>query len=521
MPFDPHELLAARALLVGDPQAFDNGAAPLLLRAMDRSVAQAIVADRAPIYVTILYGALLRRHEHELEPLHEDLERFLAQALTALDPARDDQAFARDVDSLVGWGCLERHAEPLKIRGYKDLRRERFRYRLTEDAVALLGWLQARLEARLEGRSDDGRDLLVDVLGQLRELVRIVTQWHRGERSEDAPRRTMYLLGRVDDRVNAITEELLGFRASMLAFSARPYDIDALRAILGWLERYVGVYLARLRTLGGEISARIDELSVPRFRRVLGEHQSLLVVERAETPAAFRSGGSLRDAAELLGSLRPFFANDGRLADLCARIDDSARAVLRKMHRHLRELERRNARLEDVRARIAEMAQVVVDEDDPRLAGFVNALVASAHARFGGRSGHTDARLAPPLPRKHAAPAIDRSDRPPLRPKQAPSEAVRELRARRLADLRAWIEASLLRGKSEVRLADAPLHVAAGTPGPSVPRRWLDVSRVRYLDRGRDLRRLGIAIESVSGDVRIGDVSEGVCAPDCIVRVSS
>src|SRR5439155_24941060 len=128
---------------------------------------------------------------------------------------------------------------------------------------------------------------------------------------------------------------------------------------------------------------------------------------------------------------------------------------------------------------------------------------------------YTDARMTPPLPRKHAAPAIDRSNRPPLRPKQAPSEAVRALRARRLSDLREWIEATVLRGKNEVRLADAQLS------GTSVPRRWLDVSRVRHLDRGRDLRWLGVAIESTSGEVRIGDDREGICAPDCIVRVSS
>jgi len=97
-------MVPARALLVGDAHAFDGGAAPLLLRAFDRPVAQAIVAERAPIYVTILYGMLLRRHEHELEPLHEDLERFLAPALAVLEPDRDDQAFARDADALVGWG---------------------------------------------------------------------------------------------------------------------------------------------------------------------------------------------------------------------------------------------------------------------------------------------------------------------------------------------------------------------------------------------------------------------------------
>ena len=85
----------------------------------------------------------------------------------------------------------------------------------------------------------------------------------------------------------------------------------------------------------------------------------------------------------------------------------------------------------------------------------------------------------------------------------------------RYSDLRDWIEGALLRGKDEVRLAEGPPQ------GPSAPRRWLDVSRVRHLDRGRDLRRLGVAIASVPGDVRIGDEREGICAPDCVVKVSS
>lgn len=72
-------------------------------------------------------------------------------------------------------------------------------------------------------------------------------------------------------------------------------------------------------------------------------------------PAAFRASGVLRDAGETLDAGRAFFAGGGRLVELCSRIDESVRAVLRKMHRHLRELERRSARVEDLRARIAEL----------------------------------------------------------------------------------------------------------------------------------------------------------------------
>jgi hypothetical protein len=517
------DLELARALLGSDSQrAFDDGAAPLLAAAFEHPVANVLVADRAPIYLTVLFGMLLLRRAHELEPLHDDLERHAARALAQVsrpqdgrpvaDFARDDQAFSRDIDQLVAWGCLERRAEPLKIRGYKDIRRERFRYRLTEDAVGLLESLEAGLERRLHGSANDGRDLLVDVLGHLKELLRVVTQWHKGERSEDAPRRAMHLLSLVDERSHAIAEELLAFRASMLAFAAKPYDLDALRAILAWLGRYVSVYLERIETLRIEIVSRLDDLAQPRFRRVLAEHHEILAAERQITPAAFRAGGVLRDPQELLDAQKPFFAGGGRLVELCTRIDDSGRAVLRKMARHLREIERRSARLEDLRARMAEVTALDPEAPDERLAAFANAVIGSAHARFGGRQGAASERVAPPMPRRHSPPAGDRAHRPPLRAKKTPPAAVRELRARKLAELRRWLDEHVLKGAPEAHLsADPPKQ-------PDAPRRWADVARARHLNRGRDLVRMDLSIDAASGETRLGDEETALVAPDCVVR---
>jgi hypothetical protein len=414
----------------------------------------------------------------------------------------------------VAWGCLERRAEPLKIRGYKDVRRERFRYRLTDDAVALLEWLEARLQARIEGRSQDSRDLLIDVLGTVKELARVVGAWHRSEHGEESPRRAMYLLTSIDERAHAISEELLGFRASMAAFASRPYDLGALRAILVWLERYIGVYLARIETLRGEIVSRLDDLAVPRMRRALSELHELAARERADAPQAFRATGVLRDSAEILGAERSFFAERGRLVVLCTRIDESARAVLRKMHRHLRELERRSARLQDLRARVDEIATLDPAVEDPRLALFANSLVASAHGRFGTRRGEESGRAVPPMPRRHAAPE-SRGVRQPLRPKRAPPEEARVLRARRLADLRAWVELDILAGRAHVLLSQA-------TPlADDSARRWLDVARARHLDRARDLGKLAVEITEAPGTASLGGVAHGMQAPDCEVKARS
>jgi hypothetical protein len=495
----------------GAREAFERGLSPVLLRAFDHPVASALVVERAPAYVTILHGLLLLRRDHELEPLHEDVERLVAPAARALGEPWDEQLFARDLAQLESWGCIERRAEPLKIRGYKDVSRERYRYRLGEDALAMLEWLEARLQARLEGRTLDSRDLLIDVVGAIRELARVVRHWHAGDRSEDAPRRALHLLTLIDERVHAIGEELLGFRGSMITFASRPYDLGALREILSFLERYVRVYLARIETLRSEIAARLDELAAPRLLRALGELHELLSRERAETPSPFRAHGVLRDPGETLEALRGFFAARGRLTTLCARIDESARAVLRKMHRHLKELERRSARLEDLRARMSELSALPAEAGDPRLAEFANALVGSAHGRFATRRVPEGERLAPPLPRRQTASGA-RGERRPLREKALLPETARALRARRLAELGAWIERELLAGKSEVRLS-------AATPSPEqLPRRWLDTARARHLDRGRDLARLRLTIDAAPGEVALGSGAAGLLAGNCTLR---
>lgn len=505
----------AKALLGGAARdAFERGAAPALLDAFDGPIAAAVVAERAPAYVTLLVALLLLRREHEIEPLHDDVERFVAPAARAIEPGWDEQTLTRDLDQLEAWGCLERRAEPLRIRGYKDIRRERFRYRLTEDAVALLEWLEGRLQARIEGRTQDSRDLMIDVVGAVKELTRVVGQWHKGERGDEAPRRALHLVTSIDERAHAIGEELLGFRASMVAFASRPYDLGALRAILSWLERYVGVYLARIETLRAEIAARLDDLAAPRLERAVAELHLLASRERAEAPAAFRAAGVLRDPVELLGSQRAFFAERGRLVALCARIDESARAVLRKMHRHLRELERRSARIADLRACMGVLAARPAETPDPRFAVFANALVASAHARFAARRAAEAARLEPPMPRRHSALDNGRA-RQPLRAKRAPPEQARELRARRLAELRGWIDEQILASRNEVRLSEA------SPAGDATPRRWLDVARARHLDRGRDLARIAVSIADVEGTVSLGGAAQGLLAPDCIVVVQT
>lgn len=474
--------------------AFADGLAPLLGGGVRGRVTAVVTAERAPYYLTILYGLWLYRRDHELEPLHEDvLARVLAPA--ARHGGYDELLFAQDVKQLVAWEAIDCVTEAHKLRSYKDNRRERFRYRLSDDAVALLEWLEARLAARLHARVGDGRDRLTDIVGQLRELERVLGRWRDGGDDDELARRALHLVECVGDAIDRVGGELIGLRAEMLAFAARPYALASLRAILGWLERYLGRYVERIAALRGELATRLAALAAPRLREALGACQRWIAAAREAVPRVL-GGGGVADAGERLAAHAGFFAPGGPLARMTELVDAAARDVIAKMQRHLRELERRSTRLADLRAAIAAVA--VGPAIDPRRARWIDALVASAQARVDPRPATGANRMAPPAPRG-AVRATRPGPPPPLVRKRGTVEAARELAARRQARLRAWLDEALA-GRARVALAELAGGPLAGVDGPA---RWLEVARAAHLDRGRGLARGGAGFEPAVGEVEI------------------
>ena len=470
-----------------------------------------ITAERSPWYLTILYALLLFRRDHELEPLHEDVLGRVGGPLERLG-GYDGVVFAQDVEQLVRWRAVERVTEAYKLRSYRDNRRERFRYRLTDDAVALLEWLEARLAARLEGRAGDSRDRLTDVLGHLREVRRVLDAWRGGAPDVDPARRALYLFEAIGDAIDDVGTELLTFRSEMLAFASRPYELESLRAILTWLERYVAVYVRRVEELRADIHTKLRELAAPRFRVALEECRAAVAAERAAGPRALR-GAAIAAPADRAAAHVAFFALDGVLAQMCARIDASARAVVLKMQRHLRELERRNARVGDLRAAIRAVAQGAASE--PRLGALGTALVASAHARFDRRDGSAANRATPAMPRAHARTAAAAA-RQPIARKQDGLEAVRDLAARRRQALGGWLT-EMLGDDAQVRLS------ARGLAGPDAPRRWLDAARAWHLRAGKELAAMGFEITRETGEAIVAGTADarretGLAAPDCTIQ---
>ena len=120
---------------------------------------------------------------------------------------------------------------------------------LTEDAVALLEWLEARLAQRATPLRVDANDRLLDVLDRLAELVRLT----------DAPcvdggRRAEHLVRSVEVELDTIARGLVGLHAEMRRFAGRTFEPLALERVVSGLEDAAGF----LRNVG-ERRRELDE----------------------------------------------------------------------------------------------------------------------------------------------------------------------------------------------------------------------------------------------------------------------
>jgi hypothetical protein len=273
----------AAGLLRREPRdGFRRGAHLRLADLADGGVTRFLSAEAAPVYLTLLYALLLFRRRHELDPLHTvlfDEIRPVVESQTAAPYSLD--AFASDVNQLVEWGCLKREVEAERIRGYRDRSRDHFRYTLTSDTVSFLEWLEGRLDHRVHGTLQDGRDLLLDLTQRLNEAAKIVRRLREGGDEEDA-RRLIYLLESADNDMDAIGRDLTVLRAEMHAYSRGLATADDLRRVVDGLERYVARYVRRLRELGGR--------AYMAARRITRK-PALDVLARAQEKAATEGGG--------------------------------------------------------------------------------------------------------------------------------------------------------------------------------------------------------------------------------------
>jgi hypothetical protein len=325
----------------------------------------------------------------------------------------------------------------------------------------------------------------------------------------------------------------------MVQFVTRAYDIETLKAILLWLSRYVEVYLQGIYNLRERILALIASLDTAATRALLANSQALLIEQRRQMPQALRGdlAAEPADAEDLLRHVHEFFARDTKLDELCERIHATAREVIKKMDAKLRELERRNTRIHDLKARIRELANAPVDvrrtgnsfssqnslseaeEEGECLAGyhFINALLLPSHAQLDAQYWDLHSKAAPPRPRSRSQSSPSAVPKSYLKSKTRTKQEIYALEAKKREELRRWLTHDLLKGHNQTRLAGLELG------DPRTAAFWMKLMHFVYVTPAKDLQKLHVQVRKLAhltespASVLIGDATAGMYTPDHLV----
>lgn len=478
-------------------QAPDGDSAGLLTNRC-RQLGHLLLAERAVFYVQILHTMLTLRRQHELEPLHEDLYEAVRPSQEQLAGASyTPEFFLQDLRQLQGWDLIGCRIEKERLRGYRDTRRRKFRYRLEDETTAFLLWLEDRRRDDLHPDEADTRDILEELSGTLREAARLINRSGGATALDlDTARAIVYRLARMGALSDDASRTLNALNVRLLSFAISQYDVAAARSLIGEVDHFLKRFLSRIHALRREIVPEIGKLRLSRHQAVWSACVSLMASERRATPHLLRAREHQDPDADL-HALARFYAEGGALEQLCTRVNASALLVWRKLYAHLRELERRSHRLEDIRARIGEIARCA--PDDTATANFIHALLAPARMIGDMHFWNETLKADPPEPRweKHRV-RVHSSDylgqKDPVDGK--PVVSLEDERLRRLGD---WMQRAGLAAAE-----DASVRASAGTFADTEDfSRLLELARHGLLGRGARLRRIGFALTSEDTPVTI------------------
>jgi len=463
-----------------------------LLRNRNRELGNLLLAERAAAYVTILAALLSFRREHELEPLHEDLHAACRADLGG--EAYTTDAFNQDIRQLLLWNLITERLEKERLRGYRDTRRRKFRYRLTDEAAAFLLWLEARCRDDLEPNDTDTRDLLAELVGTLRETARLFHKTGAAAIDYEIARAVFYRLARMSALTDSVSQTLGDFNIRLLGFAASRYDAATARIILAELDRFLKNFLNRIHTLRTEITPEISKLRQGRHNARWQACLERMEEESRATSHLMRT--RLPPPERTLSGLAAFYAGGGALEKLCARVNTAGLLVWRKLYTHLRELERRSHRLEDLRLRTAEIARLP-PETVP--AAFLRRLLAPARMLGDMHFWDENEKAVPPQPRweRHRLRQetelwLDTKPRADGRPAQSLEES-------RLQAFETW-----LRERGLTAEGDESRRVSQGsfTCFEDFPR-IVELGRSGLLGRGARLAKLGLALTPADDTVSV------------------
>ncbi len=472
-------------------KAFDAGQSSRLLQNRNRHLGMLLACEQSPYYIQILYRMLRFRRDHEIEPLNDDIYQAVKTAQEQLAGEEySPEKFNQQINQLLEWKLISRRIEKERLKGYRDASRNKFRYALEDDTCSFLNWLEERMEQDISGSYDDTRNLLDDVLARLRGVIRELIRIDCDYCDEDALTRIrmlVYHFEQIDDLSARISRRLIGLNARLSAFLVSHYSIEEATKIIAELEFYLKTYLRQLNESREDILSAIEELSSGERLKQLRFCRKTMLEEQKRTSLLLRSGGTIETPETQLRRMSSFYENEGQLDRLCHRINDSAMKVWGKMSAHLRELERKNTRLENLRCRLEEIAEL---PENAVPESFLLELLAPAHMVGDKQYWDEFEKADPPQPRRETG-SMRTQPRSFLGAKSDKGKPVQSLEESRLEMLRGWINLACRfndRGEADI----ARMEISAVEDFMRV----LELGRRGILTEGKTLRKLDYQLKT-------------------------
>ena len=260
--------------------------------------------------------------------------------------------------------------------------------------------------------------------------------------------------------------------------------METLPEIIDWLDRYVDQYLQRVAKHGPELYHRIRMWNSGESRELLDMAFMATRQHYLSNPFAQPWIDKVQSTRELLSDIVPFFAPEGLFSELCQRVNEQVRALVRKIRQHLDDIRRRNIRIKALRARTKEVMRC--DDDSlEQVRAWLKELIGSAHQVNDRNGGTPSRRVAPPRPtywRKRLPRPAFRSS--VLQKNTGSLELKRELEKSKIARLGQFVNGALLKGKKEKAVAEIELKE------PVDVRSYLDSVKAYVLGRRREKTRL-------------------------------
>lgn len=461
-----------------------------------------LCTERREVYATILFYLCARRHAHEIEKYHNDIYDAVQPTIEEVTGGDYTLAsFRTDIDQLVTWKNVEMRLEPYRLRQISDRRLQKYLYRVSDGTRTLC-------ESLGQMRAPEERDYVLLDQDHLLDIEEYLARAHTLRSSptirddEERLRRLARCFVQIDEKCRLIAHEITEFGARIATFNASPFHLGTLPDIIDWLDRYVAHYLQRVAKESPTLYHRLSEWRQGESYALLRHAHDAARAHIASNPLAGPWVESLTTVDELLADVVPFFAPEGQFAEVCQRVNEHVRGLVRKIRQYVDDIRQRNIRVKALRRRTAEVMHLDEESLD-EVREWLHALIGSSHYPDDAGHGTPARRVAPPRPtywrRRVTRPAFQGAA---LRKDAGSLKAKHELEKARLTRLRTFIEARLLRGGVSASVHDATLEK------PYEVRQYMDAMKAYFIGRQSDRRQLAYRVERPTGEAAPVEFSE-------------